>query len=328
MKINIVGCGLSGITAAIVLKEQGHQVEIFESRQHIGGNCYDTTVNNVNMHVYGPHMFHTNDDQVWEFLNQYTKFNNFKNRPLGDTEKYGLISLPYSKKTIKQIGEELTPEEIVNTIFVDYSEKQWNMPWSEIPKSITGRIPKVAGEDDPTWYEGEKYQGVPEKGYTVMMNNMLDGIKVHLGCDKDEWKKYKCDKVIYTGKIDDFFNCQWGELPYRSLRFEHRTSTERLSNPIINQCNKKPYTRTYDHAYFLNEDVTETIITKEYPQDYNKKNVPYYPIPFGQGQEIYKNYKTASHSQTNTIFLGRLATYKYLDMWMSIKQAMVKLNFK
>ena len=96
-----------------------------------------------------------------------------------------------------------------------------------------------------------------------MMNNMLDNIKIHVGVDKDEWKKYKCDKVIYTGKVDDYFNYQWGELPYRSLKFEHETSTQRLSNPIINQCNKKPYTRTYDHAYFLNEDVSETIITKE-----------------------------------------------------------------
>jgi len=328
MKINIVGCGLSGITSAIVLKSLGHQVEIFEKRNHIGGNCYDTSVNNVRTHVYGPHFFHTNNEGVWSFLNRYTKFNDLKNRPWADTEKYGLIPIPYSQKTISHIGKELTPDEIIKTIFVDYSEKQWNLPWEDIPSSITGRIPAVSEATDPTWYEGEKYQGIPSEGYTVMMQNMLDGIKVHTGVKNNAWKKYKCDKLIYTGKVDTFFNSQWGELPYRSLRFEHHTSTKRLPHHLINQCNKKPYTRIYDHGYFSEETVTETIITKEYPQDYNKKNIPYYPIPFGYGQKIYQNYKIASASQANTIFLGRLATYKYLDMWMAIAQVFKKLNYE
>lgn len=249
MKIKIVGSGLSGITCAILLKERGHQVEIFESRNHIGGNCYDSNVSGTMMHNYGPHIFHTDDEDVFSLLSRYTEWMPFKLQPKGNTY-LGEISLPYSKKTIKEIGRELTQDEIINFIFKDYSEKQWGVPFNEIPKSITNRIPKTANCEDPTWFEGQKYQCMPKFGYTEMMKNMLDGITVHVGVDNNEWKKYDADLTIFTGKIDDYYDCVYGKLPYRSLEFRHHMTENKQHTFMLNQNRIDiPYTRMYDHSY-------------------------------------------------------------------------------
>ena len=220
MKVNIVGCGLSGITSAIILNEKGYEVTIFEARNHIGGNCYDSNLAGTLVHNYGPHLFHTNDEEVFTFLSRYTEWFDYKNQPKGNTS-LGLISLPYSKKTVKDIGRELSQEEIVDIIFKDYSEKQWGVPFDQIPKSITNRVPKTKDCEDPTWYEGEKYQCLPKEGYTKMMENMLKGLNVKLNCSEDEWKNHQADLTIYTGKIDKFYDYKFGKLPYRSLEFKH-----------------------------------------------------------------------------------------------------------
>ena len=325
MKIKIVGCGLSGITTAILLKEKGHDVRIFEQRSHIGGNCYDSYLNNTLIHNYGPHLFHTNDDEVFHFLSRYTEWFPFYNRPLGNTN-LGIISLPYSKKTIKELGRELTQEEIINIIFKGYSEKQWGVPFDQIPASITNRIPKTKDCDNPSWYEGEKYQCLPKQGYTAMMQNMLQDIPVELGCKPDEWLYYKADLAVYTGRIDEYYKFTYGKLPYRTLDFVHRTSRDRQINPIINQ-NKSSvlFTRSYDHGYFSEKHEGNTIITEEYSRSHIEGDVPFYPIPFGEGLQLYAKYKQLA-DYSDTIFLGRLATYTYLDMWMTIKQAMKKIN--
>lgn len=324
MKIKIIGCGLSGITCAILLKEKGHEIKIFESRNHIGGNCYDSNVCGTLMHNYGPHLFHTNDDEVFNFLSKYTKWFDYKNQPKGNT-KLGLISLPYSKKTVKEIGRELTQEEIIDVIFKDYSEKQWGVPFENIPKSITNRIPKTKDCEDPTWFEGEKYQCLPQEGYTKMMENMLEGLEVKLNSTNEEWKSYSADLTIYTGKIDEFYDYKFGELPYRSLEFKHFFTSKKLIHPIINENNKNVnYTRKYDHSFFNLNHKGPTIITEEYPIECKKGDVPFYPIPFGDGLSLYSKYKELADKESNIIFVGRLATYTYLDMWMSIKQAMLK----
>ena len=329
MKINIVGCGLSGITSALLLKDQGHDVEIFECRDHVGGNCYDEKQGDVTVHKYGAHIFHTNDEDVWKFLNRYTKFNNYVHRVRANT-KEGLISIPFSKKTAEQIGRDLDPKEIQELIFREYSERHWGIPWEQLPKSISGRIPNKRDDYDDRYFT-QKYQGIPEKGYTEMFRNMLADIKVNGGVGKDEWRKFKCDKLIYTGKPDEFFNFEYGKLPYRSLRFEH-FKTDRDDKfswdkgSVINECNKKPYNRTVDNSVFLNEQQTHTTLTRDYPEEHDETNDPIYPKNFGVGQEIYSKYKRAIVADNNTLFLGRLATYKYLDMWMAIKQVMVKLD--
>ena len=331
MKVNIVGGGLSGVTAAILLKERGHEVEIFECRDHIGGNCYDEKNDDgCTVHKYGSHIFHTNDEDVWKFLNRYTKFNDYKHRVRANTSE-GLISIPFSKKTAEQIGRDLDPLEIQELLFRDYSERHWGIPWEELPKSISGRVPNKR-DDYNDLYFTDKYQGIPENGYTEMFKAMLDGIKIHVGVDRDGWKHLKCDKLIWTGKISEYFDESQGHLPYRSLRFDHkRVKKDELyswdTGAVINECNKKPFNRTMDSSVYLNEQVDYTIHTRDYPEEYKPgTNEPIYPKTFGEGPNIYQKYKKMAMSDTNTIFLGRLATYKYLDMWMAVKQVMVKLR--
>lgn len=321
MNINIIGCGLTGIVAANILRKKGHIINIYETRNHIGGNCYDSNVSGVMMHSYGPHIFHTDDDICYNILGEYTQWMPFKLQPIGNT-KLGMLSLPYSKKTIKEIGRELSQEEIVEYIFKDYSEKQWGIQFDQIPKTITNRIPKTINCEDPTWFEGQKYQCIPKYGYTEMFKNMLNykDINIYLNCDKDDWRKYPSHLTIYTGKIDEYFNYCYGKLPYRSLDFIHYSSNKKQPSFIINQCIAEvKYTRKYDHSYFTNEHKGGTIITEEYPKECKDNDVPFYPIPFGEGQIMYEKYKILAKETKNTIFAGRLATYKYMDMQDIVK---------
>lgn len=328
MKAKIVGCGLTGIVCANLLKRAGHSVEIFETRNHVGGNCYDSNLNGVMVHNYGPHIFHTNDEQVWNFVNEFSSFQPFKYAPLGDT-KLGLIQLPYSLTTVQQIGRELSSDEIIDVIFRDYSEKQWGVPFDQISKTIISRVPVLKNVENPSWYGDERYQGMPKLGYAHMMNNMLDGIRVHVGVDKHEWKQVPADITIYTGKIDEYFDYHHGHLEYRSLRFEHDVTSKRLHHHAINQCNRREeYTRIYDHSYFLDQHEPLTVITKEYPIAYDGMGVPFYPMPFGNSQKTYiEHYKKMAEHEQDVLFIGRLATYKYLDMWVAIKQAMKGIEY-
>lgn len=326
MKVKIIGCGLSGIVSAIICKQKGYDVEIFETRNHIGGNCYDSNICGTLVHNYGPHMFHTNDEEVFSFLSRYTEWIEFYNRPLGNT-RLGLISLPYSKKTISQLGRELTDDEIIEYIFKEYSEKQWGIPFDQIPKTIINRVPKTKNFENPTWYEGDKYQCIPKYGYTNMMKNMLMGIKVNLNISNKDWQKVNSDLTIYTGKIDEYFNYVYGNLPYRSLKFKHTLEYKKMNTFIINQNRSDiPYTRIYDHSYFTLNHTGPTIITEEYSIKHDNTNIPFYPMPFGDGTSIYEKYKLLGEKEKNTIFLGRLSTYKYLDMWMAVKQSLIKLK--
>ena len=328
MKIAIVGSGLSGITSAILLKEKGHDVEIFECRSHIGGNCYDRDVDGVKVHQYGAHIFHTNDEDVWCFLNRYTKFNNYVHKVRAHTE-LGLISIPYSKLTTQQIGRELSPDEITTLIFKQYSERHWGTSWDNLPKSITNRVPNKRDNFDDRYFT-DKYQGIPENGYTEMLTAMLEGIKVHKDISIREYKNLNHDLLVYTGKPDEYFDCCYGKLPYRSLRFQH--TSEKSSNnysfskgAVINECNANLFNRTVDNSVFLNQKTEDTIFTKDFPEEHDESNEPIYPKNFGESLKLFERYKKLMLKENRTIFVGRLATYKYLDMWMAVKQAMVKV---
>lgn len=326
MKFVVIGSGVSGSTAARLLTDAGHNVEMFDSREHIGGNCYDEKQGQVTVHKYGPHLFHTNDEAVWNFLSRFTEWLPYSHKVVADTAR-GRISIPYSLLTEEQIGVRLTDAEIRELIFVQYSEKQWGVSWEQLPDAIRNRIPARRDNSDDRYFT-DRFQGQPKDGYTALFQRMLEGIPVRLGVPRNEWRKVAgdYDHVIYTGKIDEYFDCVYGKLPYRSLRFEHEKSRERLPHAVINQCNDLPFTRLYDHAYFLGEQPHETVITREFPQAHDDSNEPFYPMPFGAGMELYQKYKELARQEKNTLFLGRLATYSYLDMWMAVAQAMVKLK--
>ncbi len=326
MKFLVVGSGISGSTAARLLADRGHEVEVWETRDHIGGNCHDEKVDGVTLHRYGPHLFHTNDKEVWDFLSRFTQWNEYRHTVVADTAM-GRISIPYSLKTERQLGRALGDGEIRQLIFADYSEKQWGVPWNELPESITSRVPTRRDNEDDRYFT-DTWQGQPADGYAAMFERMLEGIPVKLKVEKDAWRERAAhvDKVIYTGKLDGYFHYSHGRLPYRSLRFEHQRSRERLPHPVINQCNRLPHTREYDHAWFSGETPECTIITREYPLAHDETNEPYYPMPFGEGGELPRTYKELAAGERNTVFLGRLATYSYLDMWMAVAQARVKIG--
>lgn len=315
MKAVIVGSGLSGITSAILLKQLKYDVEIFESREHIGGNCYDKLIGGVSVHMYGPHAFNTNKKYVWDFLNRYTKFNDVSLKVKAETDE-GIIPIPFNKTSEELIGKK-TPEEIKKLIFIDYSEKMWGTKWKDIPKSITSRVPITRQSHDDR-YHLKKYQGIPVNGYTNMFKSMLEGIKVQTGIPKEEWKKQKKDLLIFTGKIDEYFNYCFGKLEYRSIRFEYSKEPQR-DTMQLNQCNKKPWTREVDHSHWLKQKVKETIISKEYPLEHDESNIPFYPKPFHKNIKTYQKYKNLANKE-EVIFVGRLATYKYLDMDDAIAQ--------
>jgi len=324
MKFHIVGSGISGSTAARLLVDQGHCVEVWETRDHIGGNCHDEEIRGVNVHRYGPHLFHTNSREVWDFLSRFTSWTGYRHRAVADTA-LGRISIPYSLKTEKQLGSVLSDAEIQELIFADYSRKQWGLPWEQLPAAIRNRVPMRRNNEDDRYFT-DTYQGQPAAGYAAMFRNMLDGIPLHLGAAPDQWRRHPADHVIHTGKIDTYFNLRFGPLPYRSLRFEHRWSSERLPHAVINQCNQLPFTRIYDHAWFSGQQPARTLITREYPEHHHGGNEPYYPMPFGEGALTYGKYRDLAKRLPGITFIGRLGTYAYLDMWMAVAQAMTKLR--
>jgi UDP-galactopyranose mutase len=322
MKIKIVGCGLTGIVCANLLKKAGHDVIILETRNHIGGNCYDTNFSGVMVHCYGPHMFHTDDEEVFRLLSEYTEWTPFEFRPKAATE-LGLLSIPYSQKTISELGREFTPDEIIKYLFKDYSEKQWAVPFDQIPVSITNRIPKTKDCIDPTWFEGQKYQCIPKFGYTNLFTNMLKDIPLQINCAPTEYKTIDSDLMIYTGSLDTYFDYVYGSLPYRSLNFVHHTQRHQDQFFMINfNTHTEKATRRYDHSYFTFNHHGPTIVTYEYPAPRISENdIPFYPITF-QGNNLFEKYQILANQEKNTLFVGRLANYKYLNMDQAIRNAM------
>jgi UDP-galactopyranose mutase len=183
-------------------------------------------------------------------------------------------------------------------------------------------------ENHDDFYFTDRWQGQPAKGYAALFENLLHGIRVHFGVNKNDWRHHRRpeDWVIFTGKIDDYYQETLGRLPYRSLRFEHDRSPSRLPHAVINQCNDLPFTRVYDHAWFSGESPELTVITREFPEEHHPGNEPYYPMPFGEGMKLYSRYKSLGDREPQTLFIGRLATYSYLDMWMAVAEAMAKVR--
>jgi len=328
-KAYVIGAGIAGSTAARILKNNNWHVEIFDTREYISGNCFDyiDNVTKCMIHAHGPHAIHTDNEKVWKWLNQFSKFNNFSVEVWGNT-KEGVIPVPYNTNSERIIGRRLSDEEIKNLIFKDYSEKMWGVPFEVLPSSILNRLP-IRRNTSSNNFAQKKYQGLPSNGFVEMFKNILDGIPIHLKTKEDEWKtlKDKCDLLVYTGKVDKYFNKIYGELEYRSLKFEHIYCPKTLYIQL-NECNREnKWCRAIDHSYWYNQDVDLTVVTREYPEQHQDGiNNPYYPMIFGKHLEQFKKYEKLMESEKNTIFVGRTATYQYLNIDQTINSVTNKLK--
>jgi UDP-galactopyranose mutase len=350
----IVGSGLFGSVCARELTDKGYNCLVLEKRNHIGGNCYTESKEGIHIHKYGAHVFHTSNKEIWDYVNKFAKFNNFVNHV---KVKYNnsIYSFPINLFTLHQLYGVTTPEEARKKIeevrvkndnpknleewilshvgyeiylkFIKgYTTKQWGRDPINLPTSIIKRLPIRFTYDDS--YYGMDYQGIPIGGYTQIFEKLLDGSEVKLNVDylinKNKFNKL-AKKVIYTGPIDAYYDYQFGHLNYRSLKFE----TERVEvsdyqgNAVINYTELHyPYTRIVEHKHFDPVNTNFTYITKEYPMEYDNNIDPYYPINDHINMPIFKKYKKLADVESDVIFGGRMAEYRYYDMHQVIGSAL------
>jgi len=353
----IVGAGLFGSTFARLAKDRGYKCLIIDKRDHIAGNCYTKEIDDIHVHMYGPHSFHTNNDAIWKFVNQFAEFNSFVTRTKvlhqGD-----IYSFPINLFTLHQVWGVTTPmqayeklrevkidipnpenleewclsqigEELYNIFIYGFTKKQWGKEPRELPSSIIKRLPIRLTHDDN--FFNDKYQGIPIGGYTGMFKNMLDDIPVELGVDffknRDKWN---AKRIVYTGPIDQFYDYEYGKLDYRSLRHENEVLQRESfqGNAIVNYTDlETEYTRIIEHKFFhKNIKTNSTIITREYPAEYTKENEPMYPISDSKNTERLSQYQKISKNP-RYIFGGRLAEYRYYDMHQVIASALHKVEY-
>lgn len=353
----IVGTGLFGAVSAYLLKKKGRSVLLIDKRNHVGGNVYTKNVNGINVHQYGAHIFHTSNKDVWQFVNSFVEFNRYTNSPVANY-KGRLYNLPFNMNTFYQMWGVKTPEEakakieelkaeyhienpknleeqaisligkdIYETLIKGYTQKQWGRKCTDLPAFIIQRLPVRFTFDNN--YFNDKYQGIPEGGYTALIERMLEGCDVRLGVDYFDRKEELdalADRIIYTGEIDRYFNYQYGHLQYRTVTFE----TELLEgvenyqgNAVVNYTDAEtPYTRIIEHKHFEYGTQPDTVISKEYSKEWQPGDEPYYPVNDTRNMELYARYKALADMQKNVIFGGRLAEYKYYDMHKVIERAM------
>jgi UDP-galactopyranose mutase len=356
--VAIVGAGFSGAVVANQLAHAGYNVEVFESRSHIAGNCYSErdAETKVMLHVYGPHIFHTDNERAWEFVNRFAEFMPYVNRVKAITNDR-VFTLPINLLTINQffnktfrpaeaeafmaeIGDKtienpqtfeeqalrFVGRELYEAFFKTYTIKQWGLQPSELPASILKRLPVRFNYDDN--YFNHKYQGMPKDGYTAIVEKMLDvpGIQVHLNTRFDPNAKGDYDHVFYSGPIDAWFGHTEGRLPYRTLDFEvFRDTGDYQGNAVINVCdNSKKYTRVTEHKHFAPwEKHEKTICYLEYSRQAEPEDTPYYPIRQAREKAQLEKYVDLAKQETNVTFMGRLGTYRYLDMDVTINEALI-----
>lgn len=354
----IVGSGLFGSVFAYEMTKIGKKCLVLDSKGHIGGNCYSENNDGINIHVYGPHIFHTNDDNIWEWINQFSKFNSYKHTP---KVSFGgkIYSFPINLMTLHQLWGVNTPQEaidkmksvvipnedpknleewilsqvgleIYNIFIKGYTMKQWNKDPKDLPMSIIKRLPIRFNFDDNYFFD--KYQGIPIGGYTQIFEKLLNDITVLTNTNYFDNKDYFnsiSSKIVFTGKIDEFFDYRFGELEYRTLKFENikLDIDDYQGCSIVNYTDFNiPYTRITEHKHFENSKSNVTWITKEYPKDYVRGDVPFYPINDDKNNKIYDKYKELSYKYPNIIFGGRLSEYKYYDMHQIIGSALSKVK--
>ena len=349
----IVGAGFAGsVLAERLANGSGKKVLICDKRSHIGGNAYDFyNDEGVLIHKYGPHIFHTNSREVFDYLGKFTEWRDYQHRVLAHVDGM-LVPMPINLDTINKLyGLNLTSfeveeffaskaekrdsiktsedvvvskvgRELYEKFFKNYTKKQWDLDPSELDASVTSRVPTRTNRDDR--YFTDVYQAMPKHGFTKMFEKMLDhpNIKVMLNCDYREIAGHiKFKEMIYTGPVDSFFDYAYGKLPYRSLEFKHEThDCEQFQTaPVVNYPNEQAYTRITEFKYLTGQEHRKTSIVYEYPQ---AEGDPYYPIPRPENAEVYAKYKKLADAEKDVHFVGRLATYRYYNMDQIVAQAL------
>lgn len=352
----IVGSGLFGAIFAYEANKRGKKCLVIDKRNHIGGNIYTEKIEDINVHKYGAHIFHTSNKEIWDYINKFAGFNRYTNSPIAKY-KDEVYNLPFNMNTFNKLWGVFTPaeakakiEEELKEVNIDepknleeqaiklvgktiyeklvkgYTEKQWGMRATELPSFIIKRLPVRFTYDNN--YFNDKYQGIPEGGYTQIIEKMLDGIDVKLNYDYFEHKKELeniAEKIVFTGPIDQYYNYCFGELQYRSVRFETEVldTDNYQGNAVVNYTEYEvPYTRIIEHKHFEYGNQPKTVISREYSDTWNKDKEPYYPINNDRNNELYLKYKELADKDDKVIFGGRLGQYKYYDMHKVIEEAL------
>ena len=345
----IVGAGLFGAVFAQEAKKAGKNCLVIDKRNHIAGNIYTEKVLDIDVHQYGAHIFHTSNETVWNYVNSFAKFNRYTNSPVANY-KGEIYNLPFNMNTFNKLWGVVTPkqaqekieeqkaafhvenpqnleEQAISLIGPDvytklvkgYTEKQWGKRATELPAFIIKRLPVRFTYDNN--YFNDDYQGIPVEGYTKMIERMLDGVEVKL--EEDFLKNREAymelaDKIVYTGMIDEYYNYCYGELEYRSLKFETEVikgEENYQGNAVVNYTEYEvPFTRIIEHKHFTYGTQPDTVITREYPADWEEGMEPYYPVNDEKNQDLYSRYAKLAEKEERVIFGGRLAEYKYYDM--------------
>ena len=357
----IVGTGLFGAIFAYEANKKGKKCLVIDKREHIGGNICTKNIEGINVHQYGAHIFHTSNSEVWKYINQFAEFNRYTNSPVA-IYKNELYNMPFNMNTFNKLWGVITPKQakdkiekekeiagitepknleeqaislVGNTIYEKlvkgYTEKQWGKKATELPNFIIKRLPVRFTYDNN--YFNDIYQGIPIGGYTQIIEKMLKGIEVRLNTDFFENREYFesiAHKIVFTGMIDKYYNYKYGELEYRSLRFETEILDEKnfQGNAVVNYTEYEiPYTRIIEHKHFEFDDTSsKTVITKEYPDTWTSEKEPYYPINNDKNDQLYKKYEELAKKDSKVIFGGRLGQYKYYDMDKVIAEALKCAN--
>lgn len=355
----IVGAGLYGAVFAHEATKRNKKCLVIDKRDHLGGNTYCEDINGINVHKYGAHIFHTNDKTIWDYVNSFVPFNRYTNSPLANFEGK-LYNLPFNMNTFYQLWGTKTPEEakavldqqtskyqdinpsnleeqalklvgddIYTKLIKGYTEKQWGRKTNELPAFIIKRLPLRFTYDNN--YFNDAYQGIPIGGYNKLTEGLLENVECRTNVDffkEKETLTSLAQQVVFTGKIDEYFDYCHGKLEYRSLDFKHEIleTTNYQGNAVVNYTEAKiPYTRIIEHKHFEFGKQKTTVITKEYPLEASSEKEPYYPINDSKNTAIFKAYQDMAKKE-NTIFGGRLAEYKYYDMHQVIASALKKVE--
>ena len=343
----IVGSGLYGATFAHLARKMGKKCLVIDKRPHLGGNIYCEYVEGINVHKYGAHIFHTSDKRVWDFVNGIVEFNRYTNSPVANTtpsEAHEKLEEQRAEAQAKMLAEGvieprnleeqalmLIGKDIYERLIKGYTEKQWGRKCSELPAFIIKRLPVRLVFDNN--YFNDKYQGIPVGGYNKLTEGLLEGVETRVGVDFFEDRNFwesQADRIVFTGKIDEFFDYKHGKLEYRTVSFEQETldTPNYQGNAVINYTEREvPYTRVIEHKHFEMfgqevYDCPKTVISREYSVEWKDGMEPYYPVNDKKNSALYAKYKAEADRKKNVIFGGRLAEYKYYDMAPIIQQVL------